>query len=308
MNSTKYLWLDGEFVPWAEGKIHVHTDAVLWGANVFEGLRGYWNEERQEMYVFRLADHLARLRDSMKMMFMSCPYSLDAIHSAALALVRKNGFREDIHCRITAYFGSAQVGAAPTEIPVGVFIQGGALPSKPHLKTGISCCVSSWTRISDRNSPPRIKAGANYQNSRLAHFHARNDGYDTAILLNEWGKVSEAPTACIFAVRDGTAFTPSVTSGILESITRATLIELFRNELGVPVFERDIDRTELYIADEVFLCGTGMEITPVISVDRHQVRDGVPGSITKRIQTAYFDLVRGCNQRYSSWLTSVYAR
>jgi len=156
--------------------------------------------------------------------------------------------------------------------------------------------------------PPRIKASANYQNGRLATVQAAEDGYDSALLLNELGKVAEAPGACVFLVRDGTALTPPVTGGILESITRATLIELFREEMSVPVVEREVDRTELYIANEVFFCGSAFEVLPVFSVDRYQVGDGKIGALTAELQSAYEKAVRGENARYSDWLAPVYGR
>jgi branched-chain amino acid aminotransferase len=223
-------------------------------------------------------------------------------------LLIKNGLREDVHLGPSVYFGVGRhfFSYEPGSIEVGAYAL--ARPRSSILGTGkgVHACVSSWTRISDRDIPPRIKAAANYQNGRLAAVQAAEDGYDDAILLNELGKVAEAPGACVFIVRDGRALTPPVTGGILESITRITLIQLLEEQMSVPVVERQIDRTELYIADEVWMCGSAFEVTPIVSVDRYQVGDGNVGPLTARLQAEYEDCVRGKNPRYVSWVLPVY--
>jgi branched-chain amino acid aminotransferase len=255
-----------------------------------------------------MEDHLRRLSQSMKMMRMTLDYPLDDIREACVRLLSKNSLREDVHLTPTVYFGVGQgfFSYKPGTVDVGAYVFAG--PRKSILGTGqgIHVCVSSCTRISDRDIPPRIKAAANYQNGRLATVQAAEDGYDSAILLNELGKVAEGPGACVFLVRDGTALTPPVTGGILESITRATLIELFQKEMSVPVVEREVDRTELYIADEVFMCGSAFEVLPVFSVDRYQVGDGKVGPLTARLQTEYENVIRGKNPKYSDWVLPVY--
>jgi branched-chain amino acid aminotransferase len=304
-----YIWMNGEFIPWENAKLHVTTDAARFGSSVFEGLRGYWSQSQGQLYVFRMEDHLRRLSQSMKMMRMNLGHSLDDIREACVGLLAKNGFREDVHLVPTVYFGVGEgfFSYKPGTVDVGAYVF--AQPRKSILGTGqgIHVCVSSWTRISDRDMPPRIKAAANYQNGRLATVQAVEDGYDSAILLSEQGKVAEGPGACVFLVRDGTALTTPVTGGILESITRATLIELLRGELSVPVVERQVDRTELYIADEVFFCGSAFEVWPVFSVDRYQVGDGKIGPLTARLQTEYDNAIRGKNPKYAHWLLPVYA-
>ena len=190
----------------------------------------------------------------------------------------------------------------------GVYITAVPWPQPQALWDGVSACVSSWRRISDDTVPPRLKAGANYQNSRLAQTEAKVDGYDTAIILNQRGTVAEGPGACLMMVRDGKLATPPVTAGILESITRTTLMHLAARELGMDVVEREIDRTELYVADEVFMCGSGLEVLPITSVDRIAVGNGTRGSLTKRIQDVYFAAARGEMPAYRSWLTPVYAK
>jgi branched-chain amino acid aminotransferase len=304
----KYIWMNGEYVPWEDAKIHVATEAVGFGSSVFEGLRAYWNDEEEQLYVFRLEEHLERLGQSMRMMRMTFERSLDEIGEVCVELLVKNELREDVHIRPTVYFGLSKKFFAhkPDLVDVGAYVLAGPRKSTLGIDYGIHASVSSWTRISDRDMPPRIKAAANYQNGRLANAQAVEDGYDGAILLNELGKVAEGPGACVFLVRDGTAITPPVTGGILESITRTTLIQLFRDEMSVPVVEREVDRTELYIADEVFYCGSAFEITPIFSVDKFQVGEGQVGPLTAQLQTEYDTVIRGKNSKHRNWLSPVY--
>lgn len=306
---AEYAWLDGEFVPWAEAKIHVRTECVMHGINVFEGVRGYWNEERQELYVFRLDEHLDRLYRSMKIMRMEIPHSRSQLAAACLDLLARNRFRGDVHFRPTVYLGQREgYRMGHDKAPAGAFISGLPRPTRLTSPGGIHCGISSWTRIADSSMPPRIKSAANYQNSILAATEAALSGYDNAILLCNDGKVSEGPGACVMLVRDGGLITPSVTSDILESITRATLLQLFRDELGLTVVEREVDRTELYIAEEVFFCGTGAEITPILSVDRYPIGNGEIGPLTQRMREIYYAIVTGRNPRYAHWLSPVYKR
>jgi len=221
-----------------------------------------------------------------------------------IELLRKNEFKEDVHARHVACLEG--FGHFSAKEPVGIHIVAQARGRGYDVENGIRCAVSSWLRINDNSIPPRIKAGANYQNSRLATLHAKEDGYDQPILLNSNGKVAEGPGACLFIVRRGVVATPTVTAGILESVTRTTLLELFPSELKIQVQEREIDRTELYVLEEAFFCGSGAEITPVVSIDKFPVGDGNPGPITRQIQEVYFDIVRGNNPKYIKWCTSIY--
>ena len=303
-----YIWMNGEFIPWEEAKLHVTTAAVQTGSRVFEGMRAYWNDSQEQLYIFKMEEHLRRLAQSMKMMRMNLDFSLEEIRQALVDVLVKNNLREDVHLSPSVYFGVGQsfFSYKPGTVDVGVYVL--AQPRQSILGTGrgIHVCVSSWTRISDRDVPPRLKASANYQNGRLAAVQAAEDGYDDAILLNELGKVAEAPAACVFLVRDGTALTPPVTGGILESITRTTLIQLLEEQMSVSVVEREVDRTELYIAEEVFMCGSAFEVTPIFSVDRYQVGDGKVGPLTARLQTEYENVIRGKNPKYSGWVLPVY--
>jgi branched-chain amino acid aminotransferase len=302
---SRYLYLNGQIVPYAEAKIHVQSAAVKYGSSVFEGLRAYWNPQQPELYLFRVEDHNRRLFDSLRLMRMEHTLTPEELTSSILEVLRKNDYREDVHIRQTAYVEAD--GAMDATGPVGLAVD--ALPRKLSGKAGVDVGVSSWGRIPDGVMPPRIKCSANYQNGRLATLEAKANGYDTALLLNSRGKLAEAPGACCFIVRRGVPITPPVTADILESVTRATLLELFQKELGLTPEVRDIDRTELYLADEAFLCGSGWEITPVLSIDRLPLGAGKePGPVTRAIQACYFSVVRGERAAYRDWLTPVHGR
>ncbi len=305
MTTSRFVYLDGELVPYGEARIHVQSAAVKYGASVFEGLRAYWNPAHEELYVFRLAEHIDRLFGSMRLMRMAHSLTREELTRSVLDVLRKNEVRTDVHIRQTAYI--AADGDLDASGPVGLAVD--ARPRKVTDRPGIAVGVSSWTRIADGTMPPRIKCSANYQNGRLAMLEARANGYEGALLLNGRGKLAEAPGACCFIVRNGVPATPPVTADILESVTRATLLELFRTELGQTPVEREIDRTELYLADEVFLCGSGWEITPILSIDRLPLGNGQePGPLTRAMQACYFAVVRGEKPAYRSWLTPVYGR
>ena len=299
--------MDGQLVPWAEAKIHVATDAVLRGENVFEGVRGYWNEEQQELYIFKLPEHLRRLRQSARIMRMQIPYSDAELTEASIELLRRNKFRSTMHFRPVVYFGEGEGYAwQPHQVRVGVFILALQYGRHPKLFTGLRSCTSTWRRNSDLASPSRIKSGANYHNSRLATVEAKLNGFDTPIMLNDRGRVSESPGSCFMMVRDGVVITPPVTADILDSITRSTLIQLFQDELGVSVVEREVDRTEVYLADEALFCGSGHEVQPILSVDHYELGDGTVGPITRQMQSLYFDIAEGRVPKYRDWLTPVY--
>ena len=304
---AQYIWLNGDYVAWPDAKIHVTTAAVLTGANVFEGLRGYANPDERQVYIFRLPEHLARLWQSMKVMRMAPRFSREELTVACTGLVAKNDFREDVQVRPTVYFGEGGLYAfTPDKIATGAFITSTPRRSTLDDEKGIACCVSAWRRIGDNVMPPRVKAGANYHQSRLVGVQAAVDGYDGAVILNDRDKVAEGPGACVVIVRDGRAILPPITAGVLESITRNTLVELFAAEMGVEALERDVDRTELYLADEVFFCGSAWEITPITSVDRYPVGDGRIGPVTRRARQIYQDVIRGRTSKYKHWLTPVY--
>jgi branched-chain amino acid aminotransferase len=306
MASAKYAYLNGKIVPWEEAKVHVYSPAVKYGAGVFEGIRGYWNEAQAEMYVFRLREHAQRLRYSQTVMRFARLVDPDEIAAKTLELLRANDFRETVHIRPMVYVdGEGNYGARG---PVGVSITAVPRPLPERVKTGCTAQVSSWQRIPDRVMPARVKANANYNNSRLAEMQAREDGYDTALLLNAAGRVAEGTGMCFFMIRDGRPLTPTVTSDILESITRDTVLTLFREYLRLEPVEREIDRSELYAAEEAFFCGTGWEITPIVAIDRIPVGGGQVGPITRKLQEVYFGIVQGELADHAEWRTPVYGR
>ena len=304
------VWLDGGMVAPEDARVSVLTATAMRGANVYEGLRAYWSEERENLFVWKLDQHLERLFVNMKIMRMTPPYRFDEYRQAVLDWARANRFREDVHMRLVTYFGYGGAGDVkkyrPEEIEVGAWVAGGPRPHDDALENGIHVCVSSWRRIHDDSIPARVKVGSNYQNSRLAGVEARVNGYDDALILNRDGKLAEAPGANVMLVRDGQLITPSVTAGILEGITRATLMGLFEKSRNRPAVEREVDRTELYVADEILICGSAEEVTPVVSVDRIAVGDGKPGPLARELQEAFFRATRGRDPEFSDVLTPVY--
>ena len=301
-----YLWHAGRLVEWEKATTHITNIAWPSISMVFEGIRGYWNPQQQELYLFHLEAHLKRFFQSMKLMRMRCLYTPEELARAIAELVKANDFRGDAYLSPFAYFDETIPGyLGVVEQPGQVFINSRLSPSTLGTGQAATCCISSWARIGDNVMPPRAKAVANYQNSRLVSTEATLNGYDFGIILNAQGKVAEAAYACIFIVRDGVAITPPLTAGILESITRVSAIELFK-DMGVPVQEREVERTELYVADEAFLCGTAVEIRPVASVDKYVLGDGTPGPITRQLQERFHRVVRGQEPRYADWLTPVY--
>lgn len=284
----RFAWQNGRVVPWEQCVLHARSQGAFWGANVFEGLRGYWDAEAQELSLFRVDDHLARLGRSAKSVRMPIGHTPDELKAAVLDLLRANEVREDVHLCVVAYFDQH-----PDFDPLdhtdhtGVHITAVPIRRSPGYTAGVAVKISTWRRIGDDTMPPRIKTGANYHNSRLAHQEATRDGYRTALILNQRGTVAEAPGACVVMVRDGRMVTPLGTSGVLEGITVDTVATLAAEDLGIALERREIDRTELYVADEVFLCGTLAELLPVTSIDRLPVGTGAPGVLTGKLQELY---------------------
>jgi len=306
MNLPKYIFLNGEYVRYEDAKIHVLSTANKYAAIVYEGIRGYWNEDKQELFIFRHKEHIDRLFRSMKLARMISPYKYDDYKEILINLLKKNNFRVDIHIRQQSLVLTDN-GPLNSTSPVGTMIA--AIPLGRYFgaeKKGIDVCISSWRRISDNNLPPRIKSTANYWNSRLASIQAKEDGYDEAILLTNEGHVAEGSVANMFIIKDGLPITPTVTNGILDGITRDTLIELFNSELSLEVTERQIARTELYTSDEAFFCGSGAEITPILSIDKFKIGNENVGPLTNQIRSTYLDVVRGKIPKYEKWLTPTY--
>lgn len=301
--TADFIWMNGNIIEWNKAQIHVTSEAVLRGASVFEGLRGYL-DTAGEISLFRVPEHLTRLRQSAKVMRLPIIYSDEKLTLAMRELVKANRFDQNVHLRLTAYFGEgAGYSWLPDEIESGVFIFALPSPRRPGASFGIKSGVSTWRRNADNAAPSRVKASANYHNSRLAQVEARHRGQEIPIMLNQHGNVAESPSSCFFMLRDGRLVTPSVTEDILESITRDTIIQLAREFLNLEVIERPINRSELYICDEAFLCGSGHEILPITSIDDYPVGNERPGEVTTRIQQIYDDCVSGRLSQHSTWLT-----
>ncbi|MBX3070092.1 MAG: branched-chain amino acid transaminase [Thermomicrobiales bacterium] len=300
-----YLWLNGEFTAWDDATVHVSEIAWAGIGAVFEGIRGYWNAEQEELYVFRLREHMERLHRSMKLVRLPIDFSVDELIDATNELLKRNDCREDTYIFPLAYVHDSYNARHSSQLKTELQILTRAMPT--HLNTGMTMTgrISSWRRISEDVMPPRVKNIANYRNGQLARSEAMLDGYDTAILLNTQGKVAEAPGACVMFVRDGKLITPDLTSSVLESITRDALIVMARQTLGLEVEERSVDRTELYLADEVFLCGTAAEISPVVSVDKLTVGNGETGPVTRKLERLFEDVLRGATPDYAEWRTPV---
>ncbi len=307
-NANRYVWFDGRLVRVKNAKINVLSPTSQYGLNVFEGIRCYWSEEKKQLFAFRLEDHLKRLKQSQKLLLLEEKYSIEELREAFLTVVRANGYHEDIAVRQTLFVDG--LGSWYSASPVNLFIS--PIPKSKtnpeYQKKGLHCCISSWQRINDNALSPRIKCGANYMNSRMAQLEALRNGYDTAIFLNKDGNVAEGPGSCLFMVKAGALITPLLTDSVLESITRDTIIRIARDMLHIPVIERSIDRTELYTCEEAFLCGSAMEITPILSVDHYQVGSGDTGALTLAIHRTYLDIVTNAVPDQYHWLCGVYER
>ncbi len=301
MKEEGSIWMNGNLVPFKDAKVHVLTHALHYSTAVFEGLRCYSTEKGPA--IFRLGEHVDRLFNSAKIYSMEMPYSKDEITGAIIQTVRKSGLHE-CYIRPIAYYGYGEMGLTPTKNKVDVSIacwewnMGESVAGK---FTGAKCKVSSWVRIDSRVQPVKAKAASNYANAALARLEAIDCGYDEAIMLNRDGKVTEGSAENIFLVRGDSILTPPSGSGILEGITRDSVIQIIEAD-GGRVTEREIDREDLYTADEVFMVGTAAEVKSVAMIDRVRIGDGQMGSQTRRLQKAYIDAATGRNEKFLTWL------
>lgn len=299
------IWFKGEILDINDAKINIMAPTSQFGLNVFEGIPCYWNEEEKQLYAFRLDDHYERLMRSLKLIQINCSYSKEDMKNALIDVVQANEYDENLSVRQTVFVDG--FGSWGSDGPADMFVA--PVPkgrmSKEYNKKGLNCCVTSWRRISDNNLSPRIKCGANYINSRVGQREALRNGFDTCIFLNEFGKVAEGPGSCFFMVKNGTLVTPQLTDAVLESITRDTIIKIAIS-MNIEVVERTIDRTELYTCDEAFLCGSAMEVTPILSVDKYVVGNGEIGVVTEKLHKEYLDVVKGINKEFSDWVTPIY--
>lgn len=286
-----YAWMDGEIVPWNDCRLHVRTQGAFWGANIFEGVRGYWLPAEERISFFRLDDHLRRLRDSAKCLRMPVPFSDEQFKSGLEALMQANRFTAHVHIVIGLAYGMGPRCESLGHIDaVHTHLTALEMPRSPNFSKGISAGTSSWRRISDDSMPPRVKTGANYHNSRLAHQEAIAAGYQTALILNNKGTLAEGPGACVAAVIGGRLVSPPATAGALPGITLRVAKQI-AEEIGMTFEQRDIDRSELYLASEVMLCGTLAEILPITSIDGIAIGDGTVGPVVRQIQQRFDQLV-----------------
>jgi branched-chain amino acid aminotransferase len=302
----EWAFFEGEFVPLAEAKVSIASHAFNYGTGCFGGIRAYWNEAAQQLYVFRAKKHFQRFLESCRLLNIQLPYGEDDLIEITLELLRRDQYRQDAYIRPLAYKATEDITPRlyDLEDEFAMFTR----PQGNYIKLEVRTGTSSWRRVDDTSIPARGKITGAYINSSFARSEAHWNGYDEAIVLNQDGHVSEGSAENFFMVRHGKLITPSIMDNILEGITRATVIELVRDELGLEVVERSIDRSELYVADEAFFTGTGAQVAAIVEIDHRTLGDGKIGPVTKQIQDLYFRTVRGNNPRYMHWLTPVYTR
>ena len=297
-------YFEGAHVPMRDAKVSIMTHAFMYGTATFEGIRAYWNEEQGRLYGLRIREHVERIRQSCRILLMTDVPSVDELTALILETVRRNDFREDVYIRPSFYKSTRAIGVRLHDLDNELYII--ALPFGNYIDTdkGVRLMTSSWRRNADEALPARGKIVGGYVNMAFQKSEAELNGYDEAVVLTADGHVNESSAANIFMVRDGVAITPPVSDDLLEGVTRKGLMELMRNE-GIPVLERSIDRSELYVADEVFVCGTGVQVSPVIEVDHRPVGSGQIGPIAGLVRDRYFEAVRGRRPEYQHWLTPI---
>lgn len=303
LNELEYTWVDAAFTKSSEATVPILTHALHYGTGVFEGIRAYPGEGNQ-LYVFRLHDHMKRLMNSARLIYLNLPYTGAELAEATVTLLRKCDVHDTVYIRPIAFVAYGRIDLDYRQSPVKTAIC--AFYFKRYFeKPGLRVCISSWRRFSETSTPPQAKACGNYLNSTMAKVEAGNRGYDEAILLDQDGHVSEASGENIFLVKNGSMYTPPLSCSILDGITRNSVVHLARDH-GIAVEERVITRSELLTCDEVFLTGTAAEISPVFEIDGTPVGNGQIGPLTKRIQEWFDSVVAGRDSRYSNWLTPVY--
>ena len=295
-----WVYFDGEFLRYRDLGLGLMTHALHYGTGVFEGIRAYWNAEQRQLRLLQAAAHFDRLRRSARILKIELRYSTEELISVSAELLRRNGYQEDTYVRPIAFTSSEEIGVRLHNIEHSLGIYTSPFGNYVDVDSGIRCHVTAWRRIDDNAAPARAKITGTYINGALAKSDAIDAGYDEAIVLTSDGHVSEGSAENLFIIRDGTLITPPVSDNILEGITRRLVIELARDE-GFGVVERQIDRTELYICDELFLCGTGAQISPVVEVDGRKIGGGGIGAVTARLQHIYFPAVHGDLAKYHHW-------
>ena len=284
------------------------THALHYGTGCFEGIRAYWNPNQEQLFAILMKPHFARLRQSAKILQIELPYTDEEMIDATVEILRRNGYREDVYVRPLAFKSSEEIGVRLHNLKESFAIYTAPFGAYVDVDKGIRCMVSSWRRIDDNAAPARAKITGIYINSALAKTEANQNGFDEAIVLTQDGHVSEGSAENLFILRDGVLITPSASDNILEGVTRKVIMEMAGDDLGLKVVERSIDRSELYVADEVFLCGTGAQVSPVLEIDRRAVGNGEMGPITRELQKLYFDICYGRVEERLDWLTPIYDR
>jgi len=301
-----WVYFGGEMRRYRDCRLGPMTHALHYGTGCFEGIRAYWNEGRQQLYLFRVEEHYQRLTQSTRILKMHLPHSVEELSAITRDLLARNHFTSDVYIRPLAYKSSEEIGVRLHNLADAFLIYAQPFGNYIEATHGTRCMVSSWRRIDDNMAPARAKITGTYVNSALAKTEAYENGFDEAIVLGQDGHVCEGSAENLFMVRKGTLITPPVYDNILEGITRATVMQLWAEDLGLPVLERSIDRTELYVADEVLLCGTGAQLSPVIEIDHRPVGDGEIGPYSRQLQRLYSQLVRGQVEKYREWCLPVY--
>jgi branched-chain amino acid aminotransferase len=306
--STAYAWFQKRIMPLEDARLPVLTHAFLYGTGVFEGIRGNWSDDRGEVLLFRAPEHFERLKQSAQIMHIDLPLTPDEMVEIAEQVVIAGEFNEDAYLRPIAYKSGEVIGPRMHDVADDFLLFAIPFGNYLDLDAGIRCQTSTWRRVPDTSIPARAKVTGLYVNSALAKTEAMQNGFDEAIMLNDDGHVSEGSGENVVIIRHGRLITPERSDNVLEGITLASVFELARQELGLEIIERTIDRSELYVADECFLTGTAAHLSPVIEIDRRRVGSGAVGPITQRLQTLFFDCIRGRNEKYASWVKAVPAR
>lgn len=309
MTSQKtYAFFEGNFVPEDDAKVSIRTHALQYGTGIFEGIRAYWNAKQEELFVFRMRDHFERMLNNLKIMHMEIPHSLDELEEITIELLKKNKPETDTYIRPFAYKASLNVGPGLQNNPDAFFIY--TVPFGAYFKAedGLRVMVSNWRRVDDNAIPPRAKISGAYANTALAKTDAFNFGFDDCIVLDQNGHVSEGSAMNLYLVKDGELITTPSYENILVGITRNTIAELAEKEFGQTVKKRSIDRSELYLADELFFCGTGAQVAPIVEVDKRKIGNGKMGPMSKRVLDTYEAITHGKMDNYKHWLTPVYAK
>lgn len=303
-----YAFFKGQIVPIEEARISVRTSAFNYGTGCYEGIRAYWNDEQKQLFIFRGLAHFQRLLRSCRILMITLPFDAEELLEVARQILEKSGFQTNTYIRPIAYKATEGIGTWLHDMEDDVTIFAQPMGKYIDADDGVKAGTVAWRRIDDLSIPARAKITGSYVNSALAKTEAHLNGYDEAIVLTQDGHVSEGSAENIFIVKNGRLITPPVTDNILEGVTRSSLMQIAAERMGVETSERSIDRTELYLADEAFFCGTSAEVSPIIEADHRPIANGKVGPITSKLRLLFTEVVRGRDERYREWLTPVYRK